>query len=158
MSPPTSHSMLLPPGVRPPTTPSNIPGSGNSGSNSHQGSPATNSMSQHKRSQSFNHHLSYNQYTPTQPPPHHLHPPQPPSLPSHLGPVVPRLSSAQTPSSKTAAPVTGSSMDASPAAAALQAAAAAAAAQGGPSARKGSTKGEYLRRTLTHTDWSVILS
>ncbi|KPU73424.1 uncharacterized protein Dana_GF14535, isoform B [Drosophila ananassae] len=150
MSPPTSHSMLLPPGVRPPTTPSNIPGSGNSGSNSHQGSPATNSMSQHKRSQSFNHHLSYNQYTPTQPPPHHLHPPQPPSLPSHLGPVVPRLSSAQTPSSKTAAPVTGSSMDGSPAAAALQAAAAAAAAQG-PSARKGSTKANWTISCLRPT-------
>lgn len=41
--------------------------------------------SQHKRSLSFNHHLSYNQYTHTQhPPPHQMHhPQQPPSLPSH---------------------------------------------------------------------------
>ncbi|XP_075153626.1 rho-type guanine nucleotide exchange factor isoform X3 [Haematobia irritans] len=41
--------------------------------------------SQHKRSLSFNHHLSYNQYTHTQhPPPHQMHhQQQPPSLPSH---------------------------------------------------------------------------
>jgi len=141
MSPPSNHSLLLPTGGRPPATPSSIPPSGNTGgSNSHQGSPATNSMSHHKRSQSFNHHLSYNQYTPTQPPPHHLHPPQPPSLPSHLGATAPRSSSVQIPSSKIAAPILASSMDGSPA---IQGAAGAAAAgMGVPNARKGSTKGE----------------
>lgn len=41
--------------------------------------------SQHKRSLSFNHHLSYNQYTHTQhQPPHQMHhQQQPPSLPNH---------------------------------------------------------------------------
>ncbi|XP_016963845.1 rho guanine nucleotide exchange factor 7 isoform X3 [Drosophila biarmipes] len=149
MSPPSNHSLLLPTGGRPPATPSSIPPSGNSGgSNSHQGSPATNSMSHHKRSQSFNHHLSYNQYTPTQPPPHHLHPPQPPSLPSHLGAAGPRSSSVQIPSSKIAAPILASSMDASPA---IQAAAAAAAAMGVPSARKGSTKANWTISCLRPT-------
>ncbi|XP_041631513.1 rho guanine nucleotide exchange factor 7 isoform X3 [Drosophila kikkawai] len=154
MSPPSNHSvLLLPPGGRLPATPSsNIPqASSNSGggSSSHQGSPATNSMSQHKRSQSFNHHLSYNQYTHTQPPPHHLHPPQPPSLPSHLGAAGPRSSSVQTPSSKTAAPALGSAMDGSSPAAA--AAAAVAAAAGGPNARKGSTKANWTISCLRPT-------
>ncbi|XP_017120920.1 rho guanine nucleotide exchange factor 7 isoform X3 [Drosophila elegans] len=154
MSPPSGHSLLLPTGGRPPATPSSIPPSGNNsggGSNSHQGSPATNSMSHHKRSQSFNHHLSYNQYTPTQPPPHHLHPQQPPSLPSHLGAAGPRSSSVQTPSSKTAAPVPASSMDASPAIQAAAAAAAAAAGMGVPSARKGSTKANWTISCLRPT-------
>lgn len=48
---------------------------------------AASTPSQHKRSLSFNHHLSYNQYTHTQPPPPHQHhphqPQQPPSLPNH---------------------------------------------------------------------------
>ncbi|XP_070069288.1 rho guanine nucleotide exchange factor 7 isoform X4 [Drosophila takahashii] len=155
MSPPSSHSLLLPTGGRPPATPSSIPPSGNSnsggGSNSHQGSPATNSMSHHKRSQSFNHHLSYNQYTPTQPPPHHLHPPQPPSLPSHLGAAGPRSSSVQIPSSKIAAPIPASSMDASPAIQAAAAAAAAAAGMGVPNARKGSTKANWTISCLRPT-------
>nr|NP_001260622.1 Rho-type guanine nucleotide exchange factor, isoform G [Drosophila melanogaster]AGB93157.1 Rho-type guanine nucleotide exchange factor, isoform G [Drosophila melanogaster] len=151
MSPPSSH-ILLPPGGRPPATPSSIPaGSSSGGSHSHQGSPATNSMSHHKRSQSFNHHLSYNQYTPTQPPPHHLHPPQPPSLPSHLGASGPRSSSAQTPNSKTAAPLQASSMDASPAIQAAAAAAAAAVGMGVPSARKGSTKANWTISCLRPT-------
>ncbi|EDW90513.1 rho guanine nucleotide exchange factor 7 isoform X3 [Drosophila yakuba] len=151
MSPPSSH-ILLPPGGRPLATPSSIPpGSSSGGSNSHQGSPATNSMSHHKRSQSFNHHLSYNQYTPTQPPPHHLHPPQPPSLPSHLGAAGPRSSSAQTPNSKTAAPIQASSMDASPVIQAAAAAAAAAVGLGVPSARKGSTKANWTISCLRPT-------
>ncbi|EDV54558.1 rho guanine nucleotide exchange factor 7 isoform X2 [Drosophila erecta] len=151
MSPPSSH-ILLPAGGRPPATPSSIPpGSSSGGSNSHQGSPATNSMSHHKRSQSFNHHLSYNQYTPTQPPPHHLHPPQPPSLPSHLGAAGPRSSSAQTPNSKTVAPIQASSMDASPAIQAAAAAAAAAVGMGVPSARKGSTKANWTISCLRPT-------
>ncbi|XP_039480324.1 rho guanine nucleotide exchange factor 7 isoform X3 [Drosophila santomea] len=151
MSPPSSH-ILLPPGGRPLATPSSIPpGSSSGGSNSHQGSPATNSMSHHKRSQSFNHHLSYNQYTPTQPPPHHLHPPQPPSLPSHLGAAGPRSSSAQTPNSKTAAPIQASSMDASPVIQAAAAAAAAAVGMGVPSARKGSTKANWTISCLRPT-------
>ncbi|XP_012159118.1 rho guanine nucleotide exchange factor 7 isoform X3 [Ceratitis capitata] len=56
--------------------------------------------SQHKRSLSFNHHLSYNQYTHTQPqPPHHHLPPPQPNQPSH--PVAPNHKSnlAQTSSS-----------------------------------------------------------
>ncbi|XP_054741422.1 rho guanine nucleotide exchange factor 7 isoform X1 [Anastrepha obliqua] len=54
--------------------------------------------SQHKRSLSFNHHLSYNQYTHTQPPPphHHLPPPQQ-SLPNH--PVAPSHKSNLAPTS-----------------------------------------------------------
>ncbi|XP_017082476.2 uncharacterized protein LOC108115498 isoform X1 [Drosophila eugracilis] len=150
MSPPSNHSLHLPTGGRPPATPSSIPPSANSGgSNSHQGSPATNSMSHHKRSQSFNHHLSYNQYMPTQPPPHHLHPQQPPSLPSHLGATGPRSSSVQTPNSKTAAPIPASSMDGSPA---IQAATAAAAAgMGVPNARKGSTKANWTISCLRPT-------
>ncbi|XP_061402408.1 rho guanine nucleotide exchange factor 7-like, partial [Musca vetustissima] len=57
--------------------------------NNHQQQQQAAATSQHKRSLSFNHHLSYNQYTHTQhPPPHqmHHHPQQqqqPPSLPSH---------------------------------------------------------------------------
>ncbi|XP_053959279.1 LOW QUALITY PROTEIN: uncharacterized protein LOC128863897 [Anastrepha ludens] len=52
----------------------------------------------HKRSLSFNHHLSYNQYTHTQPPPphHHLPPPQQ-SLPNH--PVAPSHKSNLAPTS-----------------------------------------------------------
>ncbi|XP_034667983.1 rho guanine nucleotide exchange factor 7 isoform X3 [Drosophila subobscura] len=145
MSPPSSHSLLLLPpqaGGRQqvPAVPSG---------NSLQGSPAANSMSQHKRSQSFNHHLSYNQYTHTQPPPHLLHPPQPPSLPSHLGAAGHRSSSAQTPSSKTAAQApAAAAMDGSPAA--LQAAAAAGATVG-QSARKGSTKANWTISCLRPT-------
>ncbi|XP_049303178.1 rho guanine nucleotide exchange factor 7 isoform X2 [Bactrocera dorsalis] len=55
--------------------------------------------SQHKRSLSFNHHLSYNQYTHTQPPPphHHLPPPQPnqqnhPVAPNHKSSLAPTSS------------------------------------------------------------------
>uniref|UniRef100_A0A1I8Q7B6 Rho guanine nucleotide exchange factor 7 n=1 Tax=Stomoxys calcitrans TaxID=35570 RepID=A0A1I8Q7B6_STOCA len=64
-----------------------------------QGAAAA-ATSQHKRSLSFNHHLSYNQYTHTQhPPPHPMHhPQQPPSLPSH--PVaVPNHKSSLVPTS-----------------------------------------------------------
>lgn len=54
--------------------------------------------SQHKRSLSFNHHLSYNQYTHTQllPPHHHLPPPQP-NLQNH--PVAPNHKSSLAPTS-----------------------------------------------------------
>ncbi|XP_039952778.1 rho guanine nucleotide exchange factor 7 isoform X1 [Bactrocera tryoni] len=55
--------------------------------------------SQHKRSLSFNHHLSYNQYTHSQPPPphHHLPPPQPnpqnhPVAPNHKSSLAPTSS------------------------------------------------------------------
>ncbi|XP_033249723.1 rho guanine nucleotide exchange factor 7 isoform X3 [Drosophila miranda] len=151
MSPPSSHSLLLPPqpGSRQqaPSGPPGIGSANSSAGNSLQGSPATNSMSQHKRSQSFNHHLSYNQYTHTQPPPHLLHPPQPPSLPSHLGAAGHRSSSAQTPSSKTA-PGPAPATDGSPAA---QQAAAAAGTTGGPSARKGSTKANWTISCLRPT-------
>ncbi|XP_043864852.1 uncharacterized protein LOC6577559 isoform X2 [Drosophila mojavensis] len=169
MSPPSTHSLLLPPGSRNPTPSSisnnscnnininnnNNSSSVNSNSNSQQqlagsagASAAATAMSQHKRSLSFNHHLSYNQYTHTQPPQHHLHPPQPPSLPSHLGQLNHKSNLAPTPSSKTAA-ATESNQAAIQAAAA--AAAAAAVATAAPNAKKGSTKANWTITCLRPT-------
>ncbi|XP_017859566.1 PREDICTED: rho guanine nucleotide exchange factor 7 isoform X3 [Drosophila arizonae] len=171
MSPPSTHSLLLPPGSRNPTPSSisnnscnnininnnnnNNSNSVNSNSNSQQqlagsvgASAAATAMSQHKRSLSFNHHLSYNQYTHTQPPQHLLHPPQPPSLPSHLGQLSHKSNLAPTPSSKTAA-ATESSQAAIQAAAA--AAAAAAVATAAPNAKKGNTKANWTITCLRPT-------
>ncbi|XP_023170332.1 rho guanine nucleotide exchange factor 7 isoform X3 [Drosophila hydei] len=164
MSPPSTHSLLLPPGSRN-QTPSSISNSscnninnnnsGNSNSNSQQqlagsaaASAAATAMSQHKRSLSFNHHLSYNQYTHTQPPQHHLHPPQPPSLPSHLGQLSHKSNLVQTPSSKTAA---GTEASQAAIQAAVAAAAAAAVATAAPNAKKGSTKANWTISCLRPT-------
>jgi len=135
MSPPSSHSLLLPPGSRNQTPPVPPPSSNSQQQQQQQQGMGTivnaaTAMSQHKRSLSFNHHLSYNQYTHTQPPQHHLHPQQPPSLPSHLGALSHKSSLVPTQNNKTAAAV-----------ATTEAAVATAVATGGPNARKGSTKG-----------------
>ncbi|XP_036327879.1 uncharacterized protein LOC118740439 [Rhagoletis pomonella] len=91
-------------------------------------------QSQHKRSLSFNHHLSYNQYTHNQPPPPHHHlPPPPQSLPNH--PVAPSHKSNLVP--------TSSSISKS------QHQAAAAASMAAPtSARIGNTKANWSIRNL----------
>ncbi|XP_034097728.1 uncharacterized protein LOC117563477 isoform X2 [Drosophila albomicans] len=171
MSPPSSHSLLLPPGSnrnQTPTVPTLPPSSSISNSNigslSNQsaqglglgvgsggsvvGAGAVNAataMSQHKRSLSFNHHLSYNQYTHTQPPQHHLHPPQPPSLPSHLGALSHKSSLVPTPSSKTAAAV------ATAAATVPGVGESSSQATAAPNARKGSTKANWTISCLRPT-------
>lgn len=156
MSPPSSHSLLLPPGSSLNSSLNNS-NSSSSGNNNQLlpagvGAGATAAMSQHKRSLSFNHHLSYNQYTPTQPQPHLLHPPQPPSLPSHLGAIGHKSNLVPIPNSKTAVAAPSATdvsnqaaiqaaVAAAAAAAAVAATTAAAATSAAPSARKGSTKG-----------------
>ncbi|XP_017854258.1 rho guanine nucleotide exchange factor 7 isoform X2 [Drosophila busckii] len=142
MSPPSSHSLMLPNSRNqtPPVPPASA--TSNNGNN----------QSQHKRSLSFNHHLSYNQYTHTQPLPHHLHPPQPPSLPSHLG-ASHKSNLVPTPNNKTAAAAAAAAATESQQLA-LQAAAAAAAAAGAvvaPNARKGSTKANWTISCLRPT-------
>ncbi|XP_030383432.1 rho guanine nucleotide exchange factor 7 isoform X2 [Scaptodrosophila lebanonensis] len=149
MSPPSSHSLLLAPGSRSNTQiPPPVPPSASSQQQAAAAAAnAATSMSQHKRSLSFNHHLSYSQYTHTQPPPHLLHPQQPPSLPSHLGATSHKSSLVPTPSSKTAATVAGTaatSMESNPAAIL-------GAAMGAPSARKGSTKANWTISCLRPT-------
>ncbi|KAL7741262.1 hypothetical protein ACLKA6_015145 [Drosophila palustris] len=157
MSPPSSHSMLLPPGSRNQTPPVPMPNSNQQQQQQQLAAgslaSAATAMSQHKRSLSFNHHLSYNQYTHTQPPPHHLHPPQPPSLPSHLGALSHKSSLVPTPNNKTAAPATteSNSQAAIQAAVAAAAAAAASAAAAAPNARKGSTKANWTISCLRPT-------
>jgi len=143
MSPPSSHSLLLPPGSRNQTPPV-PPLSSNQQQQQLAGTTLVNAataMSQHKRSLSFNHHLSYNQYTHTQPPQHLLHPPQPPSLPSHLGALSHKSNLVPTPNNKTAAVAATESSSQAAIQAAVAAAAAASAAAAAPNARKGSTKG-----------------
>ncbi|KAL7741260.1 hypothetical protein ACLKA6_015145 [Drosophila palustris] len=149
--------MLLPPGSRNQTPPVPMPNSNQQQQQQQLAAgslaSAATAMSQHKRSLSFNHHLSYNQYTHTQPPPHHLHPPQPPSLPSHLGALSHKSSLVPTPNNKTAAPATteSNSQAAIQAAVAAAAAAAASAAAAAPNARKGSTKANWTISCLRPT-------
>ncbi|XP_036327871.1 rho guanine nucleotide exchange factor 7 isoform X3 [Rhagoletis pomonella] len=98
----SGHAPQPPPHMSPPANLSMLAAQR---TNSQQATAAAASMatslshqSQHKRSLSFNHHLSYNQYTHTQPPPphHHLPPPQQ-SLPNH--PVAPNHKSNLVPTS-----------------------------------------------------------
>ncbi|XP_032591642.1 rho guanine nucleotide exchange factor 7 isoform X4 [Drosophila grimshawi] len=178
MSPPSSHSLLLPPGSRNNSSSSNNNNNSSSTSSNNNNSNSAAAMSQHKRSLSFNHHLSYNQYTHTQPQQHHQHhPQQPPSLPSHLGALSHKSSLVPTPNSKTAAAaasattaaaagataaagtVAATATENNQAAAAIQAAvaiqaaaaAAAAAATTAPNARKGSTKANWTISCLRPT-------
>ncbi|XP_034472580.1 rho guanine nucleotide exchange factor 7 isoform X2 [Drosophila innubila] len=153
MSPPSSHSLLLPPGSRNQTPPV-PPLSSNQQQQQLAGTTLVNAataMSQHKRSLSFNHHLSYNQYTHTQPPQHLLHPPQPPSLPSHLGALSHKSSLVPTPNNKTAAVAATESSSQAAIQAAVAAAAAASVAAAAPNARKGSTKANWTISCLRPT-------
>ncbi|XP_050321483.1 rho guanine nucleotide exchange factor 7 isoform X2 [Bactrocera neohumeralis] len=99
----SGHAPQPPPHMSPPA---NLGMLGAQRTNSQSSAAPTTSMgtslshpSQHKRSLSFNHHLSYNQYTHSQPPPphHHLPPPQPnpqnhPVAPNHKSSLAPTSS------------------------------------------------------------------